>query len=258
MKIRKSRFGDVKVAANTEAKKTRYNPFDPMRIHYLQHVPFEGPAHIATWASSRGHRLAGTRLHAGEPLPELSGLDWLVVMGGPMGANDEREHPWMRDEKALIEEAIAEGKPVVGVCLGAQLIASVLGAKVYRNAHKEIGWFPVRKAPGLPTSSAFAGAPAIFTPLHWHGDTFDLPTGSRRLASSEGCTNQAFEYRSALALQFHIEASEDSVRALLDHCAREIGEGPYEQDPIVLGDCKAQVAAIRPILFSVLDRLATA
>jgi GMP synthase-like glutamine amidotransferase len=226
------------------------------RIHYLQHVPFEGPANIANWAESRGHELAGTRLYAGESLPDVAELDWLVIMGGPMGANDDHKHDWMGPEKELIEATLSAAQPVIGVCLGAQLIASVLGARVYRNAEKEIGWWPVRKATGLPLESAFSSVPEMFTPLHWHGDTFDLPAGARRIASSEGCVNQAFEYHTALALQFHIEATKQSVDALLKHCVDEIDGGPHQQDPEGIARCDAQASALEPILFGVLDQLA--
>jgi len=225
------------------------------KIHCLQHVRFEGPANIARWAELRKHELTTTRLYAGESLPDLAELDRLVVMGGPMSANDDREYEWMRPEKALIEAALTEGRPVLGVCLGAQLIADVLGARVYRNAEKEIGWFPIHRAAELPPQSPFGGVPETFTPLHWHGDTFDLPAGARRLASSEGCVNQAFEHHSALALQFHIEATKQSVDALLRHCSDELDVGPYQQDPATIGRCEEQIAVLEPILFGVLDQL---
>ena len=118
-----------------------------MRIHYFQHVPFEGLGSIEDWIRSEGYDLFSTRFYRNDPLPELDRIDWLIVMGGPMGANDDHIYPWLAAEKKFIGEAIKKGVRILGICLGAQLIASVLGARVYPNAHKEIGWFHVRLTP---------------------------------------------------------------------------------------------------------------
>lgn len=199
-----------------------------MRLHVIQHVEFEGPAGIADWARERGHDLAVTRPDAGQPLPGPDGYDWLVVMGGPMSANDPL--PWLAAEKRLIEGALESGKLVLGVCLGAQLLASALGAPVYRAVEKEIGWLPVRRSPGAGGSAFFEGLPERFTAYHWHGEMFDLPAGAVRLAETETCPNQAFEYGGrALGLQFHLEATEASVRGMTAHCGADIGGGAFEQ-----------------------------
>jgi len=116
-----------------------------MRIQCLQHVNFEGPASIETWARERGLSMEKTDLSAGAALPGCDDFDWLVVMGGPMNVYEESAYPWLAGEKRLIGDAIGRGRLVLGVCLGAQLIASVLGAAVYRNSHREIGWFPVNR-----------------------------------------------------------------------------------------------------------------
>jgi GMP synthase-like glutamine amidotransferase len=152
-----------------------------MRIHCLQHVPFEGPARIGDWAERRGHSLAVSHLYAGDPLPAIDRFDRLVVMGGPMGVADEAEYSWLAHEKARIEEAIAAGKSVVGICLGAQLIAEVLGARVHRNPVKEIGWFPIELTEAGradPICDGLTGQAEVF---HWHGDTFTLPSGAVQL-----------------------------------------------------------------------------
>ena len=115
-----------------------------MNIHYLQHVPFEDLGSIKNWAKIRGHRVTATRFYRAEPLPFLDELDWLIIMGGPMNIYEEDKYPWLGHEKRFIEEVIKTDKVVLGICLGAQLIADVLGVRIYENIHKEIGWFPIQ------------------------------------------------------------------------------------------------------------------
>ncbi|MBN1441715.1 MAG: type 1 glutamine amidotransferase, partial [Planctomycetes bacterium] len=146
-----------------------------MRIHHLQHVPFEGLGTIEEWARSRGHEISRTRLHAGDPLPAPREVDWIVVTGGPMSVQDEERHPWLRAEKRCIAEMIAEGKTVLGICLGAQLVADALGARVARNRHREIGWFPVELVAEASCTGLFRGFPQRLDAFHWHGDAFDIP-----------------------------------------------------------------------------------
>lgn len=226
-----------------------------MRIHYLQHVDFEGPAAVADWAAQAGHTIVGSHLHRGEALPALSTFDLLVILGGPMSVNDEEEHPWLREEKQLVRQAIESSRAVFGICLGAQMIASTLGARIYRAAEKEIGWFPVRRV-----TSAGAGAlfPETFTPLHWHGETFDLPRGAVRLAETEAVPNQAFQIgESAVGLQFHIEATPQSVQTLVENAAQDIEEGRRFQQPshAILEQTPQASAAVRPLLWRLLDHL---
>lgn len=229
----------------------------PLRIHYLQHVPFEEPARIATWARKRGDVLAGCRLYRGQPLPSLADFDCLVIMGGPMSVHDERIYPWLVAEKKLIARAVKAGKRVLGVCLGAQLLADVLGARVYRNRHKEIGWFPVRLTRQATSSSLFADFPETFPAFHWHGETFDIPAGARHLATSDACENQAFEFGGrALGIQFHLEVTPASVRALIENCRADIGRGRYQQSPRQMLASRKEFAMIRPLLCRMLDRLA--
>ena len=224
-----------------------------MRIHYLQHVPFEGPAAIADWARARGHALTGSRLDLAEPLPGLADFDWLVVMGGPMGVADVAAYPWMQPELRLIREAVDAGRRVLGVCLGAQFIAHALGARVHPASEKEIGWFPVEAIHG---TDAFEGFPSRFTPLHWHGDTFELPPGATHLARGPACPNQAFQVgRRVLGLQFHLEATPESVGALVDHCSCEIGDGAWEMAPEAIRDCANRCTAVTPVLHALLGYL---
>jgi GMP synthase (glutamine-hydrolysing) len=198
--------------------------------------------------------VSSTVLFEGESLPSPDVFDALVVMGGPMSVHDEAQYPWLAVEKKLIEQSIKSGKLVLGVCLGAQLLADVLGAKVYRNKHKEIGWFPVRH---LQEGSIAAGLPRTFTAFHWHGEAFDLPAGAVRLAESDGCANQAFEFGGkALALQFHLEVTRESVEGLVRNCAADITPGPYVQSAEQMLAAAGEFLAIQPLLFQVLDRWA--
>ena len=204
-----------------------------MRLHYIQHVEFEFPANIEVWAKDRGWDVTGTLMFKGDEFPAPDKFDLLVVLGGPMGVYDEDEFNWLVDEKRFIEKCIASGKRVLGVCLGAQLIADVLGARVYKNRFKEIGWFDVRLKNSAFEIEAFKGFPESFTAFHWHGDTFDIPDGCRWLAESDGCKNQAFEYDNGrvIALQFHLETSVESVKKLAENSADEINGGRYVQTP---------------------------
>lgn len=150
-----------------------------MNIHYLQHVPFEGPEHVSVWAEHKGYQLTGSLLYENERLPSCSEFDMLVILGGPMGAYDEERFPWLAPEKQLIQEAVRQNKLVLGICLGAQLLAEALGGRVYQNNEKEIGWFPVTLTEESRESSFFKELPETFVPFHWHGDTFELPPGAQ-------------------------------------------------------------------------------
>ncbi|MCE9613390.1 MAG: divalent cation tolerance protein CutA [Lentisphaerae bacterium] len=203
----------------------------------------------------RGHPVTGTRLYAGEALPVPAAFDWLVMMGGPMGVHDEATCPWLHDEKRLLRDAIAAGRAVLGICLGAQLLADALGARVYANAHKEIGWFPVQRTP--TSAGALAGFPDSLDVLHWHGDTFDLPPGANHLLASEACTHQAFVAHHRLyGLQFHMEIEPHGCRALIEHGRHELVPGPYIQhaDELLADPTRFFTAAT--ILERVLDAMA--
>jgi GMP synthase-like glutamine amidotransferase len=227
-----------------------------MRIHYLQHVNFEGPAAIEHWANRTGHTITGTQLFHGDALPEPRDFDLLVILGGPMSVNDEQEYRWLDEEKRLLRRAIESDRAVLGICLGAQMIASALGARVYRAKEKEIGWLPVRR---LKTDGVGALLPQIFTPLHWHGETFDLPSGAVRLAETDAVPNQAFQLEDkVVGLQFHIETTYQSVQALIENAAHEIQEErPLQQTAqTILEQTRQASAAVRPILWKLLDHLA--
>ncbi len=182
------------------------------------------------WIQSQGHDLSSTRFYENETPPEPDSIDWLIVMGGPMGANDEHLYPWIAAEKKFIGSAIKKGIRTLGVCLGAQLIASVLGARVYPNTHKEIGWFPLHLTPDGIACPLFPDFPEELMVFHWHGDTFDLPQGARHLAYSNACANQAFLFGNhVLALQFHLDLKRENVEALIKNCGSELVPAPYIQ-----------------------------
>ena len=225
-----------------------------MKMAVLQHVPFEGPAAIADWAAARSIDVTVRHLYRGDPLPGLSEFDMLTVMGGPMSANDEAVLSWLAPEIALVRDAIASQKIVLGVCLGAQIIAKALGAKVYAGTQKEIGWFPVRAE---SAHALFDGLPGQFIAFHWHGETFDLPANAERLASTPVTANQAFAVgNKVLGLQFHMEATKESVNALIENAADEIGDGPFQQKPDAIRAGLGHCAGLRTYLDSVLDKLA--
>jgi GMP synthase-like glutamine amidotransferase len=202
-----------------------------MRAHCLQHVAFEGLGSIAPWLEDAGCEVTFTRFFKAPALPGLEEIDFLIAMGGPMSVNDEIQFPWLSQEKAFIRRAVLAGKPVLGVCLGAQLIAAAMGARVYPNNCREIGWFPIRAVPisGEPPFRVFRFPPALEV-FHWHGETFDLPSGAIRLADSAACRNQAFQLGpSAIGLQFHLETTPGCLREITANCRTELEPSEYVQ-----------------------------
>lgn len=199
-----------------------------LNIHYFQHVPFEGLGCIEGWATNSGHSLTSTKFYEDLQLPKIDAIDWLIILGGPMSINDEAEHQWLKDEKAFIRQAINAGKTVLGICLGSQLIASVLGSSIFPNPQKEIGWLPIQPVATAP--NILFNTESELTVFHWHGETFELPEGAQRLAGSEGCANQAFLYNDVvLGLQFHLEVTHDSLKQMLIHGKEELVDGKYIQ-----------------------------
>jgi GMP synthase-like glutamine amidotransferase len=227
------------------------------QIHYFQHVPFEALGSIETWIANAGHTVSATRFFEDSfRLPSLDALDWLIVMGGPMNVDEEVAYPWLREEKQIIARAVQSGKVVLGICLGAQLIAAALGAKVAPNAYKEIGWLPVDLSPKVRNHPLFEGFPANWVTFHWHGDTFELPTGAVPLASSRACRNQGFIYRDrVVGLQFHPEMTLQGTRLLVAQCAAELVPGPYIQAADRILDEAAPLAHNQRLMAQLLDRL---
>lgn len=200
-----------------------------MHMHYFQHVSFEQPGSITEWCQARGHLLTGTQFYKNElHSPDFDTIDLLVIMGGPMNIYEEEEYPWLNMEKQWIKQAIALKKPILGICLGAQLLADSLGAKVYPGKEKEIGWFPITRTSKY--EPPFQYIPKQMNVFHWHGDTFNLPENAVRMASSKVCQNQAFIYeKNMIGLQFHLEVGEENIRDIIDHSRNELTQGRYIQ-----------------------------
>ncbi|HYM20302.1 MAG TPA: type 1 glutamine amidotransferase [Candidatus Kapabacteria bacterium] len=229
-----------------------------LRIHYLEHALHEAPGNIADWAHERAHTVSGSRLYAGDPLPRHEYFDMLVILGGPMSIHNRTTYPWLRQEKHFIEKAIELNMPTLGICLGSQLIADVLGADVYPMSHKEIGWYSVTMtAEGIahPVASAL---PHHFKAFHWHGETFSVPEGATLLCRSNACLHQGFSLGdNILALQFHPEATPKLVENFVTAGEAELEHARYIQDASSIANAAEHSDDMRHSFFEMLDRLAS-
>ena len=209
-------------------------------------MPFEGLAGLEPRLRRAGFQIAATRFFEQAGLPDPAAADLLVVLGGPMSVNDMAACPWLAAEKDFIRRFAATGRPLLGICLGAQLLASALGARVYPGREKEIGWLPVAGEPHHHSAAfRFPDTAEVF---QWHGETFDLPPGAVRLARSRACENQAFQIGAAIGLQFHLEATPESVRILVENARHELVPGPQIQT-------EAEILAAPPEKYAALHRL---
>jgi GMP synthase-like glutamine amidotransferase len=226
-----------------------------MRVHYLQHVPFEGLGSMEPWLEAADCEITNTPFFDSAELPDLSRIDLLIVMGGPMSVNDTDAFPWLAREKTFIHDVIMSGKPVLGICLGAQLIANAMGAPIYKNPVKEIGWHPVQGVSSIGDSCfRFPSSAQVF---HWHGETYDLPPGATLIAKSNACENQAFQIGSSvIGLQFHLETTPASVQDMVSHCRHELIPSPYVQtEAEILSATPERYDAIHQMMGSVLSFL---
>jgi len=198
-----------------------------MRIHFIQHVPFEYPGSIKDWAEENKHTTSYTKVYEAVTFLSVNEFDMLVIMGGPMGVYEEDKYEWMQHEKSCIKNAIAANKKVLGICLGAQFIAEALGSKVYPHTIKEIGWLPVEKVIEQPLTEHL---PQTFTTFHWHGDTFNLPANAVHLFKTTACAQQGFIYKDHVAgLQFHMEIKEDLLNDMTEYERAELIKAEYVQ-----------------------------
>lgn len=201
-----------------------------MRVHYLQHVSFEDLGILSEQLQQKGHTVTCTQLFKNEPLPNMDDFDWLIVMGGAMGIFDEAANPWLAHEKHFIKTAIDAEKTVIGICLGAQLIAHVLGARVFPNPQREIGWYAIEPSDEISSSALGSVFHKPMEVFHWHSDTFDLPEGAIPIGSSEACRQQGFVYNNTvIALQFHIETTATGVSGMLENCGDDLDESRFVQ-----------------------------
>ncbi|AHF14531.1 type 1 glutamine amidotransferase [Niabella soli] len=228
-----------------------------MRIHYLQHVSFEGLGYMEAWLQEWHYKLSATRFYEpGYKFPAVADVDALIIMGGPMGVYDEEQYPWLQEEKVFIKACVLSGKKVLGICLGAQLVAACLNAKVDRAVHKEIGWFPVQPATECQQFSwfyeLFKNNPVVF---HWHGDRFGIPGNSKNLLMSEANTNQAFCYgKNVIGLQFHLEVTELSMKQMLANGAADLEPARYVQSEQAISEGMVHMSHCNQIMAEVLQR----
>lgn len=202
-----------------------------MNIHFLQHVPFENLGALEGWVNQPGNKVTSTRLYEETKLPFVELFDVLIVLGGPMSVHDEDRYRWLIAEKALIKKAIEKGKKVIGICLGAQLIAEAMGGHVSLNAEPEIGWFPVKLTDEALNHPCFQGFNSSVSAFHWHGEFFSIPNGCTPIGRSNACENQGFiKDNQVLALQFHLEITTQGIEGLVHNCSEDLNDGTYVQD----------------------------
>ncbi|MBV9988489.1 MAG: amidotransferase [Chitinophagaceae bacterium] len=228
-----------------------------MHIHCFQHVAFETPGSILDWAAQHGHTISYSLFaEQRQQFPSLDSIDALLIMGGPMNVDEESTYPWLKAEKRYIKSAIDSGKKIIGICLGAQLIAAALGEPVFRGKEKEIGFFPVSFSSIARQNPWFAHFPERYTVFHWHGDTFDLPEQARLIASTAVCRSQAFVIGdNILGIQFHPEMTKETIEQMLLHDAGELSEkGPWIQQAEAIRNGYDHLEQNRKDLFTLLDK----
>ena len=219
-----------------------------MNVHVFQHVPFEGVGSMDSWFNAREAKVTYSRFFELYQLPDITDIDLLVVMGGPMSVTDVSSYQWLKEESAFILKSIRTGVPVLGICLGAQLIAYALDAQIFANKYNEIGWFPVESVNDNCDMLPF---PKRFPAFHWHGDTFDLPKGAIHLMRSEGCQNQGFMIKkNVIGLQFHLETRPKEVEKMIVNCGDDMIDGPYVQSPKAIREATVSYADLANVILS--------
>jgi len=227
-----------------------------MKIHCFQHAQFEDLGCIKNWIDTNGHAINYTQFYNNDELPNTNDYDFLIIMGGPMSVNEEDKYSWLKAEKQAIKDAIDTNKIVLGICLGSQLIANVLGAKIYSNTDKEIGWFDISLTKNPESNTIFNINTNDVKVFHWHGETFNLPERAIHVAYSECSKNQAFLYNNkVLGLQFHLEVNNKSIDAMIENCGAELTNGKYIQSENEIRNGIEYIETNNTIMYSILDNL---
>lgn len=228
-----------------------------MKVHFLIHLPYKEYTFAENWVLENRHTLSRNHLLEEDfNFPEPETFDLLVVLGGIMSVNDESEYPWLVKEKKYIESVMKRNKKVLGVCFGSQLLADVLGAKVYKHEIPEVGWHEISLLNEAEESLVFKNLPDKFVSFVWHYDTFDIPAGCTRLARSEACKNQAFEYGTQIiGLQFHPEFTLENIKRLLKDYGNLIVESEFSQSPELILSKKGNFKASNNILKIILEKM---
>lgn len=227
-----------------------------MHIHYFQHDHFEDLGYIGDWAKKQNFATSVTRFDINPQLPKMEDFDWLVVLGGKMGVNDSQEYPWITEEIAFIRRAIEKGKTVIGICLGSQLVASALGAKVYKNTEPEMGFWPVKFLPAASIDPVFRHFPSEISAVHMHFDTFTIPGGAINMANSQITQCQAFRKgENVFCFQFHFEITPQNAALFIRETEPELVAGRYTQSPDQMLSSVSCLAENNMIFEKVLDQI---
>lgn len=225
-----------------------------MKIAIIMHADFETPGVIENWARERQYRVTIFKPYSNQILPYVEELDFLIVMGGPQSPLVLEEAPYLKDEINLIRKVIQAQKPVLGFCLGAQLIGEALGAPTEKSPHREIGVYPITLTPLGLKDDLFRGFPEIFDVIHWHNDMPGLTQEAQLLALSEGCPRQAIRYSDKVyGFQFHMEITQEGLKDLIKFCPNDLNPGKFVQTKEVL-NCH-DLKDIHQQMFIILDRL---
>ncbi len=226
-----------------------------MNIYCLVHLDFETLGNIRDWLFEKEHSIFIIMPSENQLYPEPEDVDLLIIMGGLMSVYQENEYPWLKQEKEFVRSVIACKKAVYGICFGAQMLSEILGGHVSRNKYREIGWHNVSALDEFDRNDKLFSVQNELTVFQWHGDTFTLPQGCRRLFESEACPEQGFIYGdNVLALQFHPEADVDCVESLLENCGSDLtGAGRYVSSEDEIRGRKDLLQASANLMFSILD-----
>lgn len=226
-----------------------------MQIHAVLHAAFEPLGIIAQWAKEQGHLVSITRTYDGEQLPEVSLFDMLIIMGGPQSSLEIEKYPYLADEIALIKKSIVENKPIIGVCLGAQLISQALGADPEKSPHKEVGVFSIELLDDAHDDPIFKDFPKDFDVMHWHNDMPGLPNGSVVLAKSAGCPRQIVRFLpNVYGFQCHFEINRDVALGLIANCQSDLVPSLFVQNEDQM--LKSDFSSINQKMKKILDVLA--